>query len=110
AVDPAVEHGERGVPLVREQPFERRQDAIPERRDRLAAEEGRVVRYDATEGVHEGLLELVAGDVGEPASPKLLQLRPALDLALGRDDLRRLDRSCQSARDDAVEGDVLEDL
>ena len=56
AVDPAVEDGEEHVPaLVGEQPLERRQDAVEERADRLAAQEARLLGQDAAEDAGERL-------------------------------------------------------
>ena len=93
-----------------QQPVERRQHPVPQLADRLAAEEARLVRHDAAEGVHERVLELLLGDRAEVAAADLAELRPLLDLVLGRDDPRRLDRPRQVAREHAIEDDLLERL
>ena len=110
AVDAAVQHGERRVPVVREQPVERRKDAVPDRSHRLAAEEARLLRHDAAERVHECLLELLLGDRAEAPAADLAQVGPPLDLVLGRHDLGRLDRAGKVAREHAVEDRGLERL
>ena len=101
-VHAAVEHGERRLPLLREQPLERRQHAVEHLAERLAAEEPRrLVAH--LQRADEELLELVARDVAQPAAAPLGELGPRLRLAARRDDRRRLDRPRQGARHDQVE-------
>ena len=68
-----MEDGERGVPVVvRDEALERRQHAVEELADGLAAEKAGLVRDDASKGVHELVLKRVQGNLREA---------PALDLA-----------------------------
>ena len=104
AVDASVQHREDGVPGgIREQPLERREDAVVERADRLAAEEARLLGDDVLEGGEERPLQLVLGEVGEPAALQLAQVRPRLRLRARRDDRSRLERPPEAARQHAVE-------
>ena len=72
AVDAAVEDGERRVPVVVcDEALERGEDAIEELADRLAAQEPRLVRDDAAEGVDELVLERVGRDLREATAAEL---------------------------------------
>ena len=80
AVDGAVRDDERGVPAaVGDEPLDRREHAVEELADRLAAEEPLLVRHDAAEGADERLLELVRRDRRELRAHDLAELGPALD-------------------------------
>ena len=104
-VDAAVEDREQRVPVAGQQPLERRQDAVEQLAERLAAEEARRLVV-GPERADERPLPLRLRDVAQPAAAPLRELGPGLDLARGRDDRGGLDRARQAARDDAVEGDA----
>ena len=106
-VDAAVEHGERGLPLLGEQPVERRQHAVERLAERLAAEEARLLVADL-QRADEHLLELLGRDRVEAAAAPLVERGPLLGLAARRDHRRRLDSPRQRARHDEVEAHVLE--
>ena len=92
------------------EPVEGGEDAVEQLADRLAAEERPVVRDDAAKRVDERVLELRGRDRREPVAAELLQLRPDLRRAVRGDELRRLHRPRQPARDHAVERDPREQL
>jgi hypothetical protein len=107
AVDAAMEDGEERVPaFVGEQPLERRQDAVEERADRLAAEEARLLGDDVAEDAGERLLDVFVRNVAEPAGPELAEIGPRLRLDPGRNDPRRLERALEVARDRSVESEA----
>ena len=104
AVDGAVQDGEYRVPaLVGEQALERGKDAVEELPDRLAAEEALLERDDAAKRMDELLLEPLDGYLRQPPSAQLAQVRPLLDLRLGRNDSCGFEGARQAAREHAVE-------
>ena len=103
-VHTAVEDGERGIPLARHESLQGGMDAVERLAERLAAEEALGFVGDPQRS-HERALELLGRDRVEPATAPLGELRPALDLVAGRDELRGLGRAREVARDDEVELD-----
>ncbi len=102
-----MEDRERRLPLLADQPLERREHAIERLAERLAAEEARSFVADLKRP-DEHLLELVPWHVVETTAAPLVEVGPLLRLSAGRDDARRLDRARQRARDDEVELHVRE--
>ena len=76
-VHASVEDCQRGLPVVRgDDRLHSREDAVEELPDRLAAEEPRVVRDDATERVDELVVERVRRNLGEATALDLAELGP----------------------------------
>ena len=106
-VHAAVEDCDRRAPLPGQQPLERRQHAVERLAERLTAEKPlRLLAH--MQRPDEEALELVAFEAVEAAAAPLVELRPPLGLAAGRDDRGRLDRAGQAARHEQIELDALQ--
>ena len=85
AVDAAVEHSERRLPLLCDEPLECRQNSVERLAERLAAEESRLL-IAGVQRADEERLELVNRNVVEAAATPLGELRPLRRRLAGRND------------------------